>query len=106
MQRAQMTKSELIRRMTDELPHFPAGDVEAAVNSLVGHLSSTLGAGERIEVRGFGTFSQRYRPRRLGRNPRTGTTVVLVGRYATHFKPGRELRQRVNGGSSLSTGMN
>ena len=93
---APMTKSELIRRLTDKLLHLPANDVESAVNTLVENLSNTLAAGERIEVRGFGSFSKRYRPERLGRNPRTGDPADLAARYAIYFKPGRELRERVN----------
>ncbi len=92
-----MTRPELIQRLAGSLPHFRARDVESAVNVLVEHLSSTLAAGKRIEVRGFGSFSTRYRPRRIGRNPKNGEPVALVAKYAVHFKPGRELRLRVNG---------
>ena len=94
-----MTKVDLIQRLSDKLPHLRAHDVESAINTLVENLSSTLAAGERIDVRGFGYFSNRYRPARLGRNPGTGKPVALAARYAIHFKPGRELRERVNGAS-------
>ena len=96
-----MTRSELIRRLTDKLLHLSPNDVESAVNSLVENLSSTLAAGERIEVRGFGCFTNRYRPARLARNPRTGDPVAVAGRYAIYFKPGKDLRERVNGNSRL-----
>ena len=91
-----MTKSELIYRLADKLLHLPANDVELAVNTLIEHLGSTLASGERIEVRGFGCFSKRYRPERLGRNPSTGDPIAVAARYAIYFKPGRELRERVN----------
>ena len=70
-----MTKPELIHRLADKLPHLPANDVESAINTLIENLSSTLASGERIDVRGFGSFSNRYRPARLGRNPSTGDPV-------------------------------
>jgi integration host factor subunit beta len=59
-------------------------------------MSQALASGERIEIRGFGSFSLHYRPPRQGRNPKTGTTVALAGKYVPHFKPGKELRERVN----------
>ena len=91
-----MTKPELIYRLADKLLHLPANDVELAVNTLIEHLGSTLASGERIHVRGFGCFSKRHRPARLARNPGTGNPVALAARYAVHFKPGTELRERVN----------
>jgi integration host factor subunit beta len=65
-------------------------------------MSDSLASGERIEIRGFGSFSLHYREPRLGRNPKTGDTVDLSGKYVPHFKPGKELRDRVNKGLSLS----
>ena len=59
-------------------------------------MSQTLAMGERIEIRGFGSFSLHYREPRLGRNPKTGETVQLAGKYVPHFKPGKEMRERVN----------
>jgi integration host factor subunit beta len=100
---APMTKVKLIRRLADKLPHLPANDVESAINILVENLSSTLAAGERIDVRGFGSFSNRYRPARLGRNPSTGAPVAVAARYAIYFKPGRELKERVNGANRVGT---
>ncbi|CSD14293.1 Integration host factor beta-subunit [Vibrio cholerae] len=77
--RETMTKSELIERLCAEQ-----------------HMASTLEAGERIEIRGFGSFSLHYREPRVGRNPKTGDKVELEGKYVPHFKPGKELRERVN----------
>jgi integration host factor subunit beta len=76
-------------------------DVELSVKTLLEHMSSALSSGERIEIRGFGSFSLHYRPPRTGRNPKTGDAVELPGKYVPHFKPGKELRERVN--ESLST---
>jgi integration host factor subunit beta len=75
--------------------------VELSVKTLLEHMSSALSSGERIEIRGFGSFSLHYRPPRTGRNPKTGDAVELPGKYVPHFKPGKELRERVN--ESLST---
>lgn len=68
----------------------------SAVNVLLAHLSAALAGGQRIEIRGFGSFTLHFRPPQLGRNPRTGTAVPLAGRYVPHFKPGKALRERVN----------
>ncbi len=92
-----MTKSELIERLTRRQDHLSPRDVEMAVKCLLDHMASTLASGERIEVRGFGSFTLHYRRPRQGRNPRTGEQVILDGRYVPHFKPGKELRLKVNG---------
>ena len=91
-----MTKSELIAALVERHPHLQTADVDMATRHVLAQLTETLARGERIEVRGFGTFVVRFRPPRMGRNPRTGTAVALRARYAAHFKPGMELRQRVN----------
>jgi len=91
-----MTKSEIIEKMANKQPHLMYKDVETAVKSILDHMSQTLAAGERIEIRGFGSFSLRSRPPRIGRNPKTGETVSLPGKQVPHFKPGKELRERVN----------
>jgi integration host factor subunit beta len=72
--------------------------VELAVKELLEQMSAALATGERIEVRGFGSFSLHYRPPRVGRNPKTGSAVQVPDKYVPHFKPGKELRERVNGG--------
>ncbi|OTA14993.1 DNA-binding protein HU [Xenorhabdus vietnamensis] len=91
-----MTKSELIERLTEQQSHMSAKVVEDAVKEMLDHMAETLAAGERIEVRGFGSFSLHYRAPRVGRNPKTGDKVELDGKHVPHFKPGKELRDRVN----------
>lgn len=91
-----MTKSELIERIAARQSQLSAKDVELAVKTIIEQMSQTLASGERIEIRGFGSFSLHYREPRLGRNPKTGETVQLSGKYVPHFKPGKEMRERVN----------
>ena len=91
-----MTKSELIEVIAKKQRHLPAKDVELAVKHLLDLMGNSLAAGERIEIRGFGSFSLHYRPPRMGRNPKTGDAVALSGKHVPHFKPGKELRERVN----------
>ncbi|WP_456447479.1 integration host factor subunit beta [Thiolapillus sp.] len=91
-----MTKSELIEAIARQQTHLAHRDVELAVKCILEQMSQSLAGGERIEVRGFGSFSLHYRPPRMGRNPKTGEPVALAGKYVPHFKPGRELRERVN----------
>jgi len=91
-----MTKSELIELLAQKQKHLNYKDVEFAVKVMIEHMAKTLASGERIEIRGFGSFSLHYRPPRVGRNPKTGVSVPLSGKYVPHFKPGKELRERVN----------
>ncbi|MEW5250783.1 integration host factor subunit beta [Microbulbifer sp. 2201CG32-9] len=91
-----MTKSELIERIALRLDQLPVKDVELAVKVMLDSMSDVLARGERIEIRGFGSFSLHYRAPRTGRNPKTGDAVELSGKYVPHFKPGKELRDRVN----------
>lgn len=91
-----MMKSELIERIARKQNHLAYKDVELAVKSLLEQMSNSLSGGERIEIRGFGSFSLHYRPPRAGRNPKTGDSVSLPGKHVPHFKPGKELRERVN----------
>ena len=91
-----MMKSELIERIARKQSHLAYKDVELAVKSLLEQMSNSLSGGERIEIRGFGSFSLHFRPPRSGRNPKTGTSVLLPGKHVPHFKPGKELRERVN----------
>jgi integration host factor subunit beta len=93
-----MTKSELIEVIAGRQTQLSAKDVELAIKTILEHMSQTLAKGERIEIRGFGSFSLHYREPRKGRNPKTGDTVELSGKYVPHFKPGKELRERVNMG--------
>ena len=96
-----MTKSELIEQLSQKQKHLPAKDVELAVKHLLEIMSDALADGERIEIRGFGSFSLHFRPPRMGRNPKTGEAVALAGKYVPHFKPGKDLRDRVNASRHL-----
>jgi len=91
-----MTKSELIDRIVGKQTQLSSKDVELAVKAMLEYMSQSLEDGGRIEIRGFGSFSLHYRVPRIGRNPKTGTPVALAGKYVPHFKPGKELRDRVN----------
>lgn len=91
-----MTKSELIEALTLRQAHLKADDVDLAVKTLLDQMGDALADGERIEIRGFGSFSLHFRPPRMGRNPKTGDSVALPGKHVPHFKPGKELRERVN----------
>lgn len=91
-----LTRSELIRLLAERQKHLAAEDVELAVRVILDEMSGALARGERIEIRGFGSFSLNYRAPRLGRNPRTGAVVALPAKYSPHFKPGKELRRRVD----------
>ncbi|MBI2396557.1 MAG: integration host factor subunit beta [Xanthomonadales bacterium] len=92
-----MTKSELIEAMARRQIHLAHHDVELGVKEILEYVSQSLATGERIEIRGFGSFSLHFRPPRVGRNPKTGDSVALPGKYVPYFKPGKELRDRVNG---------
>jgi integration host factor subunit beta len=94
-----MTKSELIEILSSKNIHLNYKDVELAVKSLLEQMSQALATGQRIEIRGFGSFSLHYRPPRLGRNPKSGEAVALAAKYVPHFKPGKEMRERVNEGA-------
>ncbi|NOY16893.1 MAG: integration host factor subunit beta [Gammaproteobacteria bacterium] len=91
-----MTKSELIDLLSDEQNQLGYRDVELAVKVILECLTSALSSGERIEVRGFGSFTLHHRRARVGRNPKTGNSVTVPDKHVPHFKPGKELRQRVD----------
>ena len=91
-----MTKSELIEILARRQSHLKAEDVDLAVKSLLEMMGGALASGERIEIRGFGSFSLHYRPPRLGRNPKTGDSVALPGKHVPHYQPGKELREKVS----------
>lgn len=91
-----MTKSELIEQLVQKQPHISPKDVERSVKEVLESVVQSLAGGDRVEVRGFGSFSLHYREPRLGRNPKTGDKVQLDGKYVPHFKPGKSLRDRVN----------
>ncbi|MEM9102580.1 MAG: integration host factor subunit beta [Pseudomonadota bacterium] len=96
-----MTKSELIDRLAAKQTQLSFKDVELVVKTVLEHMAQSLAQGKRIEIRGFGSFSLHYRAPRTGRNPKTGDSVELAGKYVPHFKPGKELRERVNEGASM-----
>ena len=91
-----MTKSELIELMASKQPSLQLKDVESGVKELLEYMAQSLADGDRIEIRGFGSFSLHFRAPRTGRNPKTGESVELEGKYVPYFKPGKELRERVN----------
>jgi integration host factor subunit beta len=91
-----MTKSELIERLAKHYPQLTVKDVKIAANMVLDEMCSSLAKGERIEIRGFGAFGLNYRPPRNGRNPKSGKPVKVPAKYVPHFKPGKELRERVN----------
>lgn len=91
-----VTKSELIERVAAKQAHLSVKDVELAVKTVLEEMAQAMATGTRIEIRGFGSFSLHYRKSRTGRNPKTGEEVDIDGKYVPHFKPGKELRDRVN----------
>lgn len=93
-----MIKSELIERIAGSNPHLLQRDVESIVNVVFDEISSALARGERVELRGFGAFSVKHRPARVGRNPRTGEQVEVEEKFVPFFKTGKELREKLNEG--------
>lgn len=91
-----MTKSDLIQLIANKQDQLTYKDIEIAVKKILDYMASALQNGHRIEIRGFGSFSLRFRAPRVGRNPKTGESVVLPGKYVPHFKPGKALRERVD----------
>ena len=91
-----MTKSELISKLAERYPQLVIKDAELAVKTILDAMASSLSMGERIEIRGFGSFSLNYRPPRVGRNPKTGGKVSVPEKQVPHFKAGKELRERVD----------
>jgi integration host factor subunit beta len=98
-----MTKSELIEVLARKQQQLAYRDIELAVKTILEYMSASLSSGERIEIRGFGSFSLHFRPARSGRNPKSGEPVLLPAKYVPHFKPGKELRERVNNRYNLIT---
>jgi len=94
-----VTKSELIESLAKKQSYLALKDVELAVKCVIEKMNQALSSGERIEIRGFGSFSLHKRPPRTGRNPKTGEPVSLAEKHVPHFKPGKELRDRVDSAS-------
>ena len=91
-----MTKSELIARLAERFPQLIAKDADFAVKMILDAMSEALAKGDRIEIRGFGSFALNYRPPRVGRNPKSGDKVSVPQKWVPHFKAGKELRERVD----------
>ena len=91
-----MIRSELIQKIADENPHLTQRHVERIVNTVFEEITDALAKGDRVELRGFGAFSTRARDPRQGRNPRTGEPVEVPGKRVPYFKPGKEIRERLN----------
>jgi integration host factor subunit beta len=98
-----MTKSELIAQLAAENPHLRQPDIELIVATIFDEITAALARGDRVELRGFGAFSAKRRDARTGRNPRTGAAVPVAGKAVPYFKPGKELRERVNGGPATAS---
>ena len=96
MKKATITRSELIDTLFEKQPHLAHRDVELAVKAVLDRMGSAFEEGERIEVRGFGSFSLHFRSSRIGRNPKTGDAVHVDDKFSPHFKPGKELKERVD----------
>ena len=96
-----MTRSDLVARLAERFGQLTHRDTETAVKIVLDAMSDALARGHRIEIRGFGSFSINRRPPRVGRNPRSGEQVVVPEKLVPHFKPGKEMRERVN--ASITT---
>lgn len=90
-----MTRSDLIAALASRLPYMVAKDAEIAVKEILDAIGHALAQGDRVEIRGFGSFSLNYRPARTGRNPKTVAAVSVAAKYVPHFKAGKEMRERV-----------
>jgi integration host factor subunit beta len=95
-----VTRSELISALAASYPQLVASDTDLAVKTIIEAMVRSLANGQRIEIRGFGSFSLSQRAPRVGRNPKTGETVLVPGKLVPHFKAGKELRERVDGSSN------
>ena len=91
-----MTKSELIAKLATRYPQLVVKDAELAVKAILDAMAQGLATGQRIEIRGFGSFALNSRPPRIGRNPKSGDKVMVPEKRVPHFKPGKELRERVD----------
>ena len=98
-----ITKSDLIARLAARYPQLVAKDADFAVKTILDAMTTSLSQGQRIEIRGFGSFGLNYRPPRVGRNPKSGDKVQVPEKHVPHFKAGKELRDRVDAGLNAST---
>jgi integration host factor subunit beta len=97
-----MTRSDLVARLADRFSQLRQSDAEFAVKHILDAMSEALARGHRIEIRGFGSFSINRRPPRLGRNPRSGEKVTIPEKLVPHFKPGKALREAVDGAADVA----
>ena len=97
-----MTRSELVDALTGRQSNLGETDVKLVVNCLFTLMTNALAHGERIEIRGFGSFTLHHKPPRIGRNPKTGEAVQLAAKVTVHFKPGKEIRERVNASRNIA----
>ncbi|ODN70889.1 integration host factor subunit beta [Methylobrevis pamukkalensis] len=93
-----MIKSELVQRIAAQNPHLYQRDIENIVNTILDTIAGAMASGDRVELRGFGAFSVKSRPARIGRNPRTGEKVEVEEKHVPFFKTGKEMRERLNAG--------
>lgn len=98
-----MIKSELVQKLAAQSPHLYQRDLERIVNIVLGEIVGALKDGDRVELRGFGAFSTKERTARTGRNPRTGSAVDVSAKKAAAFKPGKDMRERLNGPAPVAT---
>ena len=91
-----MVKSELITKIASNFEQLPVSDIESGVNKILEYIGNALVGGDRVEIRGFGSFELRHRLPRNAHNPRTGEKLVTMSKYVPHFKPGKEFRSRIN----------
>ena len=99
-----LVKSELINRIITKLPQWSSRDIEIGINQILDHMSDTLAQKKRIEIRGFGSITPRYRPAHNAHNPRTKEKIVTQPKYVIHFKAGKELRDKVNTSKTSNIG--
>ncbi len=97
-----INRKDLIEIISNNQNQLPLKDVQLTINTIIKTMTKSLANGERIEIRGFGSFSLRYKSPRMGRNPKTGEIVAIHGHYVPHFKPGKDLRKQVNEGKETS----
>ena len=91
-----MTRAELIQQLSVRFPQLTAPDIDLSVRAILDEMVRAMTNGERVEIRGFGSFNLNYRPQRKGRNPKTGETLMVPAKFVPRFKPGKELRKRVD----------
>jgi len=96
-----LIKSQLIAELSKQLSYIPEKDIMLSVNQVLNLMGDTLSNGDRIEIRGFGSFSLHYRPPRRAHNPKTGEKLMTEAKHAAHFKPGKELRDQINSNRHL-----